>query len=79
MYPTHPHRGPQVFFYRATGSLLLPLDGALDPFRGPLGKHQEAPPGPPSLRTRLPVFVLPCHELPGGRSLALMHASYSLA
>ena len=58
--------GLQSQEYWSAGSLLLPLDGALDPFRGPLGRHQEAPPGPPSLRTRLSVIVLPCHELPGG-------------
>ncbi|XP_060256685.1 peroxisomal membrane protein 2 isoform X4 [Ovis aries] len=59
--------------YGAAGSLLLPLDGALDPFRCPLGRHQEAPPGPPSLRTCLPVFVLPCHELPGGAGHRRFH------
>ncbi|KAM5311573.1 peroxisomal membrane protein 2 isoform 2-T4 [Glossophaga mutica] len=53
--------------YGAAESLLLPLHGALDPSRGPLGRGQEAPPGPPSFCTGLPVVVLPHHELPGGR------------
>ena len=67
--PAQPHRGPQVLFHRAAGSLLLPLHGALDPSRGPLGRRHEAPSGPPPLRTCLPVIVLPHHELPGGWSL----------
>lgn len=60
--------GPQVLLHRATESLLLPLHGALDPSRGSLGRGQEAPPGPPSLCTGLPVVVLPRHEHPGGWS-----------
>lgn len=60
--------GPQVLLHRATESPLLPLPGALDPSRGPLGRGQEAPPGPPPLCTGLPVGVLPRHELPGGWS-----------
>lgn len=64
-----PTMGPQVLLHRAPESLLLPLHGALDPFRGPLGWGQEAPPGPAPLCTGLPVVVLPHHELPGGWSL----------
>lgn len=41
----------------------------LDPSRGPLGRRHEAAAGPPPLRTRLPVIVLPHRELPGGWSL----------
>ncbi|XP_070371888.1 peroxisomal membrane protein 2 isoform X1 [Equus asinus] len=68
--PSAPHFGrtlaTQVLLHRATESPLLPLPGALDPSRGPLGRGQEAPPGPPPLCTGLPVGVLPRHELPGG-------------
>lgn len=66
-----PTAGPQVLLHRATESLLLPLHGALDPFWGPLGRGQAAPPGPPRLCTGLPAIVLHRHELPGGWSYAV--------